>query len=290
MIQPVNIQVVSRRILLRPAKLLEFMQFFETALPQLKPSVFNWTDPLNKPWDLSKFETFLPPDRLGDADNIYWKKRGRPKANGHFHIGQHATSRFGLRHSCVSLVAEMRPLNISAALDYIKRASVKFDGVIAQVHWVAPQETCIRDSECSFDMAGANGGSEFVTSSLMHWLPALPWAIVFGDAYVKMFGMDRLMSAPAYIVERLSDSAVYMQLSPSLTDLESEYDAFHAGRQRVQEHLGTEAFFDPARAYPLRGPMGEIPVNQFLKALADFRCPQPGTNGFRVPEFRLIPD
>jgi hypothetical protein len=289
-IQPVNIQVVSRRVLLRPAKFLEFMQFFENALPQLKPSVFNWTDPVNKPWDLGNFENYLPPDRLGDADNIYWRKRSQPKADGYFHVGQHANSSFGLRYSGVSLIAEMRSLDIHAALDYIKRASVKFDGVIAQVHWMAPKETSIRDSECSFDMAGANGGSEFVTSSLIHWLPALPWAIVFGDAYVKMFGMERLMSAPAYIVERLSDSAVYMQLSPSLTDLKSDYDAFHAERQRVQEHLGNEAFFDPARAYPLRGPMGEIPADQFLKALADFHCPPPGTNGFRVPEFRFIPD
>ena len=139
-------------------------------------------------------------------------------------------------------------------------------------------------------MAGAYGGSEFGTNRLRHWLPALPWATVFGDAYVRMFGMELLMSAPAFKVEKLSDSAVYIQLTPSLFDLEADYQSFHATRLKVQAHLGNEAFFDPSRAYPLRGPMGTIPADQFLKALADFRCPPPGTNGFKVPEFHFIED
>jgi hypothetical protein len=105
-----------------------------------------------------------------------------------------------------------------------------------------------------------------------------------------MFGLDCLLSAPAYKVEKLSDAAVYIQLTPQLTDLESDYEAVHVARLRVQAHLGNDAFFDASRAYPLRGPMGEIPNDQWLKAIADFRCPPPGTNGFRVPEFRLISD
>lgn len=141
-------------------------------------------------------------------------------------------------------------------------------------------------------MAGANGGSEFVTRSLLYWLPALPWAVVFGEAYVRMFGLDRLLSAPAYKIEKLSDDAVYLQLSPNLTDLQTDYEAVHAVREKVQEHLGREAFFDASRAYPLRAGagIGELPTDQWIKAIEEFRPPEPGTNGFRVPEFRLIPD
>ncbi len=291
LVQRVNIQVCSRRILLRPARFLEFMKFYEAHLPQLKPSVFNWTDPLNKPWDLSHYENYLPPDRFGDADNVYWRRRSKPHADGYFKVGgRKKAGIYDELHSGVSLVADLTGLDSSAAVDYIKKCSVQFDGDIAQVHWVTTQEKPLRRDECIFDVQGANAGSEFVISSLRHWLPALPWATVFGDAYVRMFGMERLLSAPAFKVEKLSDSAVYLQITPNLSDLESDYAGFHATRLRVQAHLGSEAFFEAARAYPLRGPMGEIPANQFLKALADFRCPPPGTNGFRVPEFRFIED
>ena len=289
LVQPVNIQVCSRRILLRPAKFLEFLQFYEANLPQLKPEVYNWTDPVNKPWDLSCSENYLPPDRFGDADNICWHRRKRPKADGYFHVGQRNRKEVHpASHSEISLVAEMKGLDVFATVDYIKKCSVQFDGDIAQVHWVAPQEKPMRDEECTFDMQGANGGSEFGTNSLCHWLPALSWATVFGDAYVRMFGLERLLSAPAFKVEKLSESAVYIQLTPNLSDLEVSYESFHATRLRVQAHLGNEAFFDAARAYPLRGPMGEIPANQFLKALAEFRRLPPGTNGFRVPDFQFI--
>jgi hypothetical protein len=287
--QPVNIQVCSRRIMLQPAKFFEFLEFYETHLPQLKPSVFNWTDPVNKPWDLTHYENYLPPDRFGDADNIYWRRRRKPHADGCFHVGNR--SKEGIRrasHSDISLVAELGGLDISSALDYIKKCSVKFDGDIAQVHWVTPQEKPLRNEECTFDVQGANAGSEFVVSSLRHWLPALSWATVFGDAYVRMFGMDRLLSAPAFKVEQLSDSSVYLQLAASLSDLEDNYEEFHATRLLIQEHLGNEAFFDAKRAYPLRGPIEALPAAEFMKALAEFRCPPPGTNGFKVPEFRLI--
>ena len=290
-LQPVNIQVCSRRILLRPAKFLEFLQFYENNLPQLKPAVFNWTDPVNKPWDLSRFENYLPPDRFGDADNIYWRRRSRPRADGYFHVGSRSKEGFcSASHSEISFVAELVGLDVSSALDYIKRCSVKFDADIAQLHWVAPQEKPIRREEIDFDVQGANAGSEFVISSLRHWLPALPWTTIFGDAYVRMFGMDLLMSAPAFKVEKLSDSAVFIQLTPSLFDLEADYESFHAIRLKVQAHLGNEAFFDASRAYPLRGPMGEMQMDQYLKALADFRCPPPGTNGFKVPDFHFIED
>jgi hypothetical protein len=277
--------------MLQPAKFLEFMEFYETHLPQLKPSVFNWTDPVSKPWDLSQYGNYLPPDRFGDADSIYWNRRKHPKAAGCFHVGKrNKAGVHSASHSDISLIAELNGLDVQSTLDYIKKCSVQFDADIAQVHWTTSHETSIRDAEYSFDMAGAYGGSEFSDSSLEHWLPTLPWATVFGDAYVRMFGMDHLLSAPAFRVEQLSDSVVFVQVTPNLSDLEDDYEEFHAARMRVQAHLGGEAFFDIKRAYPLRGGRIALQSDDFLKALTEFRRPPPGTNGFKVPEFRFIED
>lgn len=289
LVRPVNVQVMSRRDFLQPAALWEFMGFFEKSLPQLRPSVFNWTDPVNKPWNLSDLDAYIPDDRAGRTDTIYWRRRSAPKASGYFHVGKPVLASPSDRwHAGSSFIAELENLDIDAVVDYVKAAFVKFDCDLAQVHIVTPKEGPIRLKEYSFDIGGANGGSEFLTSGLMHWLPALSWGEVFGEPYVRMFGLDRLLSAPAYKAEQLSDTAVYLQLSPRLTDLQTDYIAVHEVRQQVQAHLGEEAFFDERRAYPLRGPMGEMQAADFLKALADFRCPPPGTNGFRTPEFRFL--
>jgi hypothetical protein len=289
--QPVNVQLMSRRSFRQPDALFEFMRFFEEALPHLQPSVFNWTDPVNKRWNLSDMPSYIPPDTDGDADTIYWRRNENPKATGYFEVARRVNvSPFGRWHAGLSFVVGLADLNVDTLIEYIKSSTLNFDGDLAQIHWVCPQEEYIREAEYDFDVAGANGGSEFGTSSLMHWLPALPWAVVFGTAYVRMFGMDRLMSSPAHCVARLSDDAVYMQLSKNIHDLETNYQAVHTVRQDVQRHLGDEAFFDVKRAYHLRAGLGDIPMAQMVKAIADFRCPPPGTNGFRVPEFHFLPD
>lgn len=293
LIDPVNVQVVSRRSFRPRTELFELMAFHESSLPQLKPSVYNWTGSLNKPWDLSKPEGYIPDDGFFDTETIYWRRKKKPKASGYFVVDQRfAVPSSEWLHGGTSFVAELAGLDVDSVIHHIKVASLKFDGDLAQVHWVAPQEESIRDMEYSFNIAGSNGGSEFVIGSLRHWLPALPWAVVFGKAYVRMFGLERLLSAPAYKVEKLSDDAVYLQLSANLTDLQTDYDAVHVVREKVQAHLGREAFFDVSRAYPLRGGagIGELPMDQWIKALEKFRPPEPGTNGFRVPEFKLIPD
>ena len=288
-LQPVNVQVMSRRSFRAPSELLEIMRFFEEALPQFTPSVFNWTDPVNKPWNLGDFSSYIPSDRAGEADSIYWIRKRTPKAEGKFIVdGSTAIGPHRKRHGGISFVAELNELDVDAATQFIKAAALTFDGDLAQVHWVSPQEEQVREEECSFDVAGSNEGFEFSPLGLQHWLPALPWAVVFGAAYVRLFGLERLLSAPAFTVEQLSTTAVYIQLSRKLTDLKEDYEAVQAVRQEVQAHLGQEAFFDTARAYQLRGPKGDIPAEQFLKAIADFRCPPPGTNGFQVPHFEFI--
>ena len=130
-LKPVNIQVCSRRVLLRPARFLALLQFYEFGLPELKPTVFNWTDPINKKWELSHYENYLPPDRFGDADNIYWRRRNSPQAEGCFRVGRRKKENVcDEYHSGISLVSELGSFDISHTLDYIKKCSVQFDGIL----------------------------------------------------------------------------------------------------------------------------------------------------------------
>ena len=92
------------------------------------------------------------------------------------------------------------------------------------------------------------------TCELIHCLPDMYWGVVFGKAYSDLFGMDKLLSAPAYHVEQLSDDAVYIQLSETLGDVLTNFDEVQAVREKVKEHLGN-AFFRPELAYPIVTPI-----------------------------------
>jgi hypothetical protein len=45
------------------------------------------------------------------------------------------------------------------------------------------------------------------------------WEQIFGKAYVDLFGLDKLLSSPAYQVEQLTQDAVYVQLTESIFDV-----------------------------------------------------------------------
>jgi hypothetical protein len=73
--------------------------------------------------------------------------------------------------------------------------------------------------------------------------------MVFGPAYIDLFGLDRLLSAPACIVEKLDAKHVFLQLTPEVRDAVSLPVQLGVARLAVKEHLGIDAFFDRSKAY-----------------------------------------
>jgi hypothetical protein len=103
---------------------------------------------------------------------------------------------------------------------------------------------------------------------LIKYLPNLYSCQVFGKSYVDLFGMDKLLSAPAPIVKKISDSQVYLQLKKDLDDV--SYEELETNRALVKKHLGEDAFFqiEKGRNYkykvpnfpPLPEPKGEFHI------------------------------
>jgi hypothetical protein len=110
-----------------------------------------------------------------------------------------------------------------------------------------------------------------VTHVLRHWLPDIFWATVFGPPYVRLFGKERLLAAPASVVEELGPETIYLQVSERVTDVLDDPDNIRSRRELIKTHLGIDAFFVSGRGYDRlqRGPIGDV---------------------FTVPQFELSPD
>lgn len=73
------------------------------------------------------------------------------------------------------------------------------------------------------------------------------WATLFGRRYVDMFGRERLRTAPAAKIELSADGYALLQASPRSGDVVASAGPFGAARERIIEHLGSDAFYDPQR-------------------------------------------
>lgn len=286
----VSMETFSRYSMQRPEDFFKRLMLHHSMLGCLEPTKWGWWEPVSHPWDVSDLHAFIPDDRGGNADRVIWVRKKKLKAEGNFSVATWLDDAQAFNvHGTEWMHCELDNCPVEALVAYIQRSSVELDGDIAFIHHVVEPEKPIREKETEFEGCYINTKDlSMVTHTLKHWLPTLPWGVVFGEAYVRLFGLDKLLTAPAYKVEKLSDTAVYLQLSEKLTDLETDYESVHAVRLQVQAHLGERAFFDERYAYPLRGPMGTMTSEEFRKARAEFKRQEPGTNGFLVPEFRLL--
>jgi hypothetical protein len=115
------------------------------------------------------------------------------------------------------------------------------------------------------------GLMELTTNILNHWMPDIPWASVFGPEYIQMFGMEKLLAAPAYCVEQLSDDAIFMQLTGDMNDLFDEFKMVMTKREQIKHYLGYDCFYQKE-------------MNYYCKNPADL----PSETPYRVRTFRII--
>jgi hypothetical protein len=288
----VTVEIFSRRSMRKPDDFIARLQHHCESLPELLPEKWGFWEPLRNKFDITQLETMIPNDRGGAADRITWKRGTNPKVDGIFGCA-HMAGRSGLNiHASEWFEYTLNTVNDQFVIEYIKQSCLKFDGDFAMI------DSCCDEYQEKYatiqNRYGAptlGGFSSLVTHTFRHWLPDLYWGTVFGSAYVKMFGLEKLLSAPAYKVEKLSEECVYLQLSPSLNDLYDDFDSVQKVREAVKKHLGNDAFFNLEKAYPLKGPIGEPPDYAVAgPEILNFVPPDPIGTVFQVPSFQLIDD
>jgi hypothetical protein len=236
---------------------------------ELTPEFWSFYEPINKPFaiqDIKKafifsYESYLQkystrhevwakakpdhsygfptPERwLASMLDFYWKRKIKPKAWGSIS----ALKWLGAGDPChahISTYADIDRKLEPSILAYLKQTSQKFNGHYGYYDSIVPEYK---------EASRANGthGDVFVTSlELQKKLPDIFWSQVFGAPYVRLFGLQKLLNAPAYKVEQLGPEMVYIQLSETLFDMHERYAEVDAVRQRVKAHLDDNIFFKP---------------------------------------------
>lgn len=267
--------IKSRKSFTIPADYIAAVRLHCEMLPEYMPMKWGWSEPLRNEFDLNHPEYLLDNGRCG---NVWWRRTGKHKANGSW------MKRWGskvdyLGDTHASITASVYEAVLQhKLLAYLKAASLRSDADFGLIDSVPEQYAAFAmdsDLACWVRRGDPSTCRIFVTThTLRHWLPDMPWAAVFGPAYVRMFGKEKLMSTPAFCVEDLGKEMVFIQLTPQMEDIHEQFEMVMAARAKAKRHLGEDAFFRTELAYDYKEEANKDKAGRI----------------FRVPTFELRPE
>ena len=212
----------------------ELMRLLEELVPEWMPARWGHDEPLRRTYT---------PELLEEAwsDELMWKGAGA-RANGMIFRPRGPRERYG----AIVLAADSSDVDVSRAVALLERLGLAFDGVYGFFHRVTRRDL-VGAGPNSVEYLASDEANLFVPEiQLRRWLPDLYWGNLLGPPYVELFGRERIESAPAYTVKQVGPDLYYLQLSERLEDLRDRWDEVDAVRAAVKQHLGANAFWDPA--------------------------------------------
>lgn len=268
-----DLQIQSRLSLVRADDFLSIIRLQSEMLPEYMPEKWGWAEPYKNYFDP------LQPEQLLENNapvNVWWKRGGKHKAAGCWlKRWESSVEHLGDTHSSIRL-SVFETLLQDKLLAYMKVAGRRFLSDIALFDSIpAGYVDFALASDLGTWSRRGDPNTAYVsltTHTLRHWLPDMPWAVVLGPAYVRMFGKRRILDTPAYKVEDLGQEQVYLQLTPRVEDIHERYDFVMAARNAAKLHLGEDAFFHTELAYDYKNPANKEKAGKV----------------FRVPEFELL--
>jgi hypothetical protein len=207
------------------------LTFLSEDFPEFLPERFNNYEPLERKFSMANLEEAL---ELWNYPFL-WSRR-KPPVQGNVWMGQACYK----SHSSIYISSQSKLIDPKRLANFIKEISVLLKADFSYLHLFTQAEFDIEDYDAFTPFRQG-----VVTHELRNYLPNLCWATIFGSPYVELFGRDKVLSTPAFLVQELADNLFYIQLSENLFDLKSKYGEVNNIRCTVKKYLGSDAFYDP---------------------------------------------
>jgi hypothetical protein len=217
------------------------LDLWASHIPEYLPDRYGNSEPIDRVFDLSKRDEILTHFRWP-----FLAVKEKPKVDTSIWM----RSPKKLLHSSWKLSFTFGQVNINHLILFLRAAAKALEADFCCL-------TMLTDSEIDFgrrnrtawnlDKKATRFFFSIHSQFLQQCLPDVYWTTIFGDPYVKMFGKDKLLSAPAHQVEALSDSLISIQMTESLESVKANPTAFVEAKMRLKSFLGDDAFFRPGK-------------------------------------------
>jgi hypothetical protein len=212
-----------------------FFRTLQNLYPDLMPRKYGYTEPLKNVFD-------------GDIEKMLmncWQKGfiWKPQPRGTLAFWDFSVL-FGEQRLHSSLCLSGNPKNFRLVdIKLLYRELIRHSPTdIGHIHILAEPELNHYKRYYNEMVWALNIG--FATIELKKYIPNLAWGMFFGKPYVEMIGLEKLLIAPAFLVEQWNDG-VYIQVTENIEDTFRNYEEFNKKRMQIKEYLGREYFFSP---------------------------------------------
>jgi hypothetical protein len=208
-------------------------------VPSWTPYRYGWSEPLRNTYDPERFDHFW--SQVG-----YWRNATRT-SEGSVEVRSGPWDIL----SKVQVSGEWTPELTGEGLGaFLADSGAALDISYGMAHRFTPDERAAYRNAWFGLSPEQDRVKKARQGTMPHVLRDLYWGNVFGPAYVELFGVERLRTAPAAVVGELRPGYFYLQLTADITDRA----ALAAAREKVKAHLGEECFHDPNATTPRRAP------------------------------------
>lgn len=203
-----------------------FLEILNRVAPDYSPETYGDREPLKHNFVRDGLERALQCWGTG----FLWK-RTKPKVTGNAIVG------FQRAHDKINLRMALKVLDVDVVQQLFMSIAQSFGIVLAYIH-----------VRTTMDLADPNHYrrhlmpfQSLTTHDLREGIPDFPWAIVFGEPYVQLFGKERLLRTPSAQLTDLGN-AVYIQLTENPSDVVSQRSTYSSAQLAAKEHLNAPAF------------------------------------------------
>lgn len=240
-----HIEMFTRAGMVDAAAGVEFLRHYCGALPELVPQKYGLTEPLRGRFAVDRVEQVVA--EAWDSPFL-WGRTG-PKTRGI--VFMYAPS----RHSTVGIhYKERTGVPVDRVCRYVSAEARRLSTDWAYVYAYHGLEGERPDYQEVVHSLRTGCGAPQLKKCFLD----LPWANVFGPAYVEFLGREKLLSAPCFQAAELGDGYVYLQLTESVPEDGAAYHACRAIKDSVKRHLGSDAFYEREK-----GPSGPYRAPKF---------------------------
>ncbi|WP_454690807.1 hypothetical protein [Achromobacter aloeverae] len=233
----INEALLIRASLKKKEDFCGFLEHFSSTLPTYAPGYWNIVEPINRTWDVDEILEKMPVSE----SSILWKRKSKPRGWGRV-ARQLTKANSETRHAYHALFVDVNSdQHAHELIEYAKQVARTYGVVYAFID--SPSDG-YREAARRNKLAPFYRDMYVRTEGLNVCLYDILWGQIFGPEYVRLFGLEKLLAAPAYKVELVAEDSVYLQLTESLFDVHNDYRRVDKVRWQVKEHLDDNIFFD----------------------------------------------
>jgi hypothetical protein len=204
-------------------------------VPVLAPKRWDADEPLRKKWEGER--SAREAGHMGGLLAV-------PKAGGNLTMDR-KNAPVGCHTSLRIDAPAPDDLEQAALVDLLRRLAVAMDANYGYLHLLPPPPW--KSGRVRYADHYEGHTSLLIPEWILElYLPNIYWGNVFGVDYVGFFGRDRLLSAPAAVVDLFDDDRFYFQATERLADCLDDNERYVVASRAVMDHLGRDAFVDPA--------------------------------------------